>query len=58
MVFLWSLYRSYRLAGAPAQWAAIFARFGAKLEDVRWGAAAWQGLTDMKRKIIKIPRDL
>ncbi len=58
MVFLWSLYRSYRLAGAPAQWAAIFARFGAKLENAAWVAAAWQGLTDMKRKTIKFARDL
>ncbi len=58
MVFLWSLYRSYRLAGWPAQWAAIFARFGAKLENVSGVAAAWQGLTDMKRKTIKIRRDL
>ncbi len=54
MVFLWSLYRSYRFAGRATQWAAIFARFGAKLENVSVGAAAWQGLTDMKRKTIKI----
>ncbi len=53
-VFLWSLYRSYRLAGRASTMGAIFARFGAKLENVSVGCCGRQGLTDMKRKTIKI----
>jgi Fe-S oxidoreductase len=30
------------LPGAPGQWASIFARFGAKLESVSVGVAAWR----------------
>ncbi len=42
------------LPGAPAQWAAIFARFGAKLEKCQRGVLRHgRGLTDMKRKTIK-----
>jgi Fe-S oxidoreductase len=43
MVSVWPLYRSDRAAGAPAQWASIFARFGAKLENVSVGCCGMAG---------------
>ncbi len=36
------------LPGAPAQWAAIFARFGAKLENVSVGCCGMAGTYDTK----------
>ncbi|XPE50182.1 hypothetical protein ACNKHL_10190 [Shigella flexneri] len=42
------------LPGAPAQWAAIFARFGAKLENVSVALLRHGRDLQMKRKTIKI----
>lgn len=46
------------LPGAPAQWRQYLPVLARNRKMSAWGAAAWQGLTDMKRKIIKIRRDL
>lgn len=42
------------LPGAPAQWATIFARFGAKLENVSVGCCGMAGTYGHEAKIIKI----
>lgn len=42
------------LPGAPAQWAAIFARFGAKLENVSVGCCGMAGTYGHEAKTMKI----
>ncbi|UMX92545.1 hypothetical protein MJ581_09740 [Escherichia coli] len=55
VVFLWSLYRSYRaLPGAPAQWAAMLPIFGAKLENIGVGCCGMAGTYGHEAKNHKI----